>query len=132
MLHTFRHIVKHDVIHMIYTGLAFPKPKCNKGNSKRAKNNPKPTIYDHCAVCGRPYAELHEVFHGNGNRQNSIKYGMQVRLCEEHHRTGKDAVHNNREFDLHLKQKYQAIFEETHSREEFVRIFGKNYLELEV
>lgn len=112
---------------MTVTFCPVPKPKTRKGNSRRAKNNPKPTICDRCIVCGRPYAELHEVFHGP-NRQNSIRYGMQIRLCEKHHRTGKDAVHNNREFELQLKRKYQAIFEETHSREEFVRIFGKSYL----
>ena len=112
---------------MNYTGFAFPKPKCKKGNSRKAKNNPKPTVYDRCIVCGKPYAELHEVFHGP-NRQNSIRYGMQVRLCEEHHRTGKDAVHNNKAFDRQLKEHYQAIFEKKYSREEFVRIFGRNYL----
>jgi hypothetical protein len=113
---------------MTYTGLAFPKPKMKKGNSHKAKNNARPTHNDCCIVCGMPNAELHEVFHGNGNRQNSIKYGMQVRLCEEHHRTGEMSAHRNREFDLQLKQKYQAIFEKSHSREEFVRIFGKSYL----
>jgi hypothetical protein len=112
----------------MYTGLAFPKPKKRKGNSRRAKNNPKPTVYDRCIVCGRPYAELHEAFHGNGNRQNSIEYGMQVRLCAEHHRTGKNAVHNNKEFDRQLKIKYQKIFEQKHGHEKFMEVFGRNYL----
>lgn len=112
---------------MTYTGLAFPKPKMKKGNSRRAKNNPRPTLDDCCIVCGKVGAELHEIFHGP-NRQNSIRYKMQVRLCEEHHRTGKRAVHNDKAFDLQLKRQYQAIFEETHTREEFASIFGRNYL----
>lgn len=30
--------------------------------------------------------------------------------------------------DLKLKEMAQAKFEETHTREEFIRIFGRNYL----
>ena len=105
-----------------------PKPKMKKGNSRKAKNNPVPTHSDCCIVCGLPGAELHEVFHGP-NRQNSIRYKMQVRLCEDHHRTGKSAVHNDKAFDRQLKEQYQAIFEVAHTREEFTAIFGRNYLE---
>lgn len=114
---------------MTYTGLAFPKPKCKKGNSRKPKNNPVPTIHDRCAICGQPYASLHEVFYGTKNRQNSIDYGMQIRLCIYHHQVGPEAVHNNVEFDRQLKEQYQAIFEETHTREEFRAIFGRNYLD---
>ena len=46
-----------------------------------------------------------------------------------HHRIGKDAVHNNRETDLMLKRICQEEFEKTHTREEFVRIIGKSYLD---
>ena len=103
--------------------LAFPKPKTKKGNSRKAKNNPMPTINDRCIICGRPYASLHEIYYGK-NRLNSIDYGMQARLCIYHHQVGPEAVHNNPEFDRQLKEHYQAIFEETHTREEFVIFLG--------
>lgn len=40
-----------------------------------------------------------------------------------------EGVHFNRELDLKLKRECQAKFEETHSREEFMKIIGKNYLD---
>lgn len=106
--------------------MMLPKPKKKR---KRAKNNPKPTANDICQYpgCGRPFAQLHEVFFGSGRRQLSIKYGLQVRLCAEHH-LGVLGPHQNREYDLQLKREAQAKFERIHSRVEFVRIFGRNYL----
>jgi hypothetical protein len=38
-------------------------------------------------------------------------------------------VHNDKAFDLQLKRQYQGIFEEKYSRELFVAVFGRNYLE---
>ena len=90
--------------------------------------NPKPTVDDTCIVCGRPYAQLHEIFFGSGRRKLSIKHGLQVRLCQEHH-TGDSGPHQNRAFDLHLKRQAQEMFEKVHSRAEFMEIFGRNYLE---
>lgn len=37
-------------------------------------------------------------------------------------------VHFNKELNLKLKRECQEKFEETHSREEFMRLIGKNYL----
>ncbi len=102
-----------------------PKPKRRR---HRPKNNAKPTINDVCERCGRPYAHLHEVFFGRGKRQLSIKYGLQKRLCYEHHE-GASGPHLNREYDLQLKREAQAKFERVHGRAEFVRLFGRNYLE---
>jgi hypothetical protein len=39
-----------------------------------------------------------------------------------------DGVHFNRELDLRLKRACQAKYEETHSREEFIALIGKNYI----
>ncbi|MGI6227321.1 MAG: hypothetical protein ACOYJ1_13810 [Peptococcales bacterium] len=89
--------------------------------------NPKPTDQDTCEVCGRGYAHLHEVFFGSGRRQLSIKYGLQKRLCQEHH-LGPLGPHHNREYDLVLKREAQRKFEQEYSRAEFLRIFGRNYL----
>jgi hypothetical protein len=101
-----------------------PKPNCKK--QRRAKHNPPPTVEDYCTVCGKPYAALHEIF-GGKNRQLSIKYGLQVRLCYEHHQ-GRYGPHHNKVINDKLKREGQMKFEETHSREDFRRIFGKSYL----
>ena len=41
---------------------------------------------------------------------------------------GGRGVHLNHELDLELKQLYQKKFEETHSRQAFMAIFGRNWL----
>ena len=103
-----------------------PKPKHKR---KKAKNNPRPTAEDYCVVCGKPYAALHEIF-GGKNRQLSIKYGLQIRLCGEHHnRPGGMNPHHNKAINDRLKREGQRKFEETHSREDFLRLFGRNYLD---
>lgn len=78
--------------------------------------------------------EEHHVFEGVANRKLSEKYGLKVYLCRHHH-TGdingsRDAVHSkgDNDFDLKLKQIAQVAFEQNHSREEFMRAFGRNYL----
>lgn len=107
--------------------LGFPKKKYNRKNPKPPRN-PIPTINDRCAICGKPYAELHEIYFGDGKRRLSQIHGAQIRLCMCHHRVGKEAVHNNHEFDLRLKRDWQAEFEKTHTKKEFMSIFGKSYL----
>lgn len=81
---------------------------------------------EHCAICGRYGTQLHEVYFGK-NRQNSMQYGCVVPLCQEHH-TGTTGVHFNKTMDDNYKQMFQKKFEESHSREEFMSIFKKNYL----
>ena len=75
------------------------------------------------------YTEEHHIFFGTGNRKISEKYGLKVYLCYEHHR-GTNGVHgkNGRQLDLKLKERVQRTYEQTHTREEFMRIIGKNYL----
>jgi hypothetical protein len=53
---------------------------------------------------------------------------MQVKVCDECHRDIQ--LHPLQGRDLELKQEFQRKFEQEHSREEFIRIFGKNYLEV--
>lgn len=81
-----------------------------------------------CYVCGSPYVEEHHIFFGTSNRKNSEKYGLKVYLCYGHHR-GDYGVHHNQEADTRLKEMAQRKFEETHTREEFMAIFGRNYLD---
>lgn len=103
--------------------MMFPKPKVKKHH---AINNPKPTFDSKCEVCGIGYAETHEIFFGP-LRQLSIKYGIQALLCGEHHR-GTFGPHQNKQRDLELKKRGQQYFERLHGHEEYMQIFGRNYL----
>ena len=83
-----------------------------------------------CYICGSPYVEEHHIFYGTSNRKNSERTGLKVYLCPYHHR-GQGGVHHagNKSLDLELKRIAQRKFEETHTREEFMRIFGQNYID---
>lgn len=87
---------------------------------------------NHCFVCQIPKGmplEEHHIFFGTANRKISEKYGLKVPLCYEHHR-GTNGVHgkNGRQLDIKLKKIAQRKYEETHTREEFIKLIGKNYL----
>lgn len=82
-----------------------------------------------CWVCGKTrYLEEHHCMGGNPNRKNSEKYGLKIWLCLEHHR-GQTGVHNDQALCDFVHQVAQQAFEKEHSREEFMTIFGRNYLE---
>lgn len=82
-----------------------------------------------CYICGyQRDLEEHHVFFGSANRKNSTKFGTVCWLCVPHHRGGKYSAHMNREVDLYLKKEAQKKFEEEHSHDEFMEVFGKNYL----
>lgn len=81
-----------------------------------------------CFVCGKTNGHIHEIFFGTANRKISIEQGFCVYLCPAHHNTSNYGVHFNRELDLKLKQLCQSKYEETHTREEFMKLIGKNYL----
>lgn len=82
---------------------------------------------DRCFICGRTWTEEHHIYRGS-NRKASDKNGFVVYLCPEHHR-GIKGVHHWPELDRHFMEACQKIFEKDHSREEFMAIIGKNYLE---
>lgn len=79
-------------------------------------------------LSGRPSECIHHIFGGYGRRSVSEKYGFIVPLTNDEHNMSNYGVHFNRELDLKLKRECQTKFEETHSREEFIRLVGRNYL----
>lgn len=86
-----------------------------------------------CFLCGKngsmdPLEEHH--IYGGANRKHSEKYGLKVWLCGNScHRNGPLSVHRNRERSDKIKAIAQAKWEETYgNRDEFLRIFGRNYL----
>lgn len=80
-----------------------------------------------CYICGKStFLHDHHIFEGS-RRQKSEEYGLKVWLCVFHH-TGQDGAHNASWMRDRLHKIGQRKFEETHTREEFIKIFGKSYL----
>jgi hypothetical protein len=100
-----------------------PKPKRKK---HRAKNNPKPTADDICRYCSSIFASTHEVFEGTGRRQLSIKYKMQVKVCDMCHKDIQSHPLTGR--DMALKKEYQAIFEAQHGHDLYMKCFMVDYI----
>lgn len=72
----------------------------------------------------------HHIYAG-GRRKISDREGFWVYLTGYYHNQSNEGVHgkNGHALDWKLKQECQRKYEETHSREEFIRLIGRNYLE---
>lgn len=85
-----------------------------------------------CFLCGRAGdLDRHHIF-GGPFRKKSDRYGLTVDLCHDTcHIFGPGAVHQNQEVMLEVKRYGQrkAMQENGWSKEDFIREFGKNYLE---
>ena len=88
----------------------------------------------HCFICGMNRnlepLDCHHVF-GASNKKKSEKYGLKVYIHHSKcHIFGKVSVHRNAELDRALKAKAQKIAMKHYgwSTEEFIKIFGKNYI----
>ena len=71
----------------------------------------------------------HHIYFGNPNRKISEKNGFWVLLRADWHNGASYGVHFDRSLDLELKRSCQSAYERTHTRQEFIRLIGKNYLE---
>ena len=81
-----------------------------------------------CWVCRARYPlQKHHVY-GGRNRSVSEENGFVVWLCVDHH-IGDHGVHNNPSADLMIKRECQAIYEKDHTREDFIKLIGKNYID---
>lgn len=84
-----------------------------------------------CYITGSTYnLHKHHIYAGS-RRKISEDNGFWVYLIGHYHNQSNDGVHgkNGQELDLKLKQDCQRKYEETHNREEFMRLIGKNYLD---
>ena len=79
-------------------------------------------------LSGCPAECIHHIYEGYGRRKISEREGFIVPLTHEEHNMGRYSVHFNKELDLMLKRLCQQKYEETHTREDFVRLIGRNYL----
>lgn len=88
-----------------------------------------------CYLCRKFYdicndVDLHEhhIYEGIANRRISEKMGAKIWLCGKHHNLSNEGIHFNKGIDLEVKKEAQELFERKHSREEFMKLIGKNYL----
>lgn len=113
----------------------FPKPK-KKKKRKKHKASILHCKDGTCYLCMklnhnyRKHQEIqeHHVFPGKPGRQISEAEGFKVYLCLEHHLDGPEAVHNNQANMRLIQKDCQRKYEETHTREEFRSLMGRNYL----
>lgn len=116
-------------------GLRIPKPGWKK-KRRRHKKSILRTEKDTCFLCaklhndfGHKYTEEHHILFGSGQREISESEGLKVYLCLDHHRAGPEAVHNNQEIRELLCRIAQEEYEKTHTRDEWMEISRKNYLD---
>lgn len=87
-----------------------------------------------CFLCGRngcgDRLERHHIF-GGARRPLSEQYGLTVYLCGSRcHRDGPYSAHQNAEIAdyLHRYGQQRVMQEQGWTAEEFVKVFGKNYI----
>ena len=78
---------------------------------------------EHCIICKQSPVDIHEIYSGC-NRRVSMENKFCVPLCRHHHILATIDKKLNNE----LKEMCQAEFEKTHTREEFIKLIGKNYI----
>jgi hypothetical protein len=78
-----------------------------------------------CHLCNSTYKlTWHEIYAGR-NRQNSMRYGLCLRICLNCHSKEQE----NSQFNDYWHKKGQLYWEENiGSREEFIKVFRRNYL----
>lgn len=102
-----------------------PKTEIKQRSSKQAKlerdRDKKVVKSGKCDVCHKNFKHLdpHEVY-GGSNRKRSIEHGFVKMLCRK--------CHQDEKILKQLKIDVQKEYEKTHTRDEFIRIIGKNYI----
>ena len=82
-----------------------------------------------CFITHRTWGlHKHHIF-GGPNRQISEKNGFFIWLIPQLHNMSDEGIHFNKEFDLRVKRLCQAEYEKTHTRDEFMALIGRNYLD---
>lgn len=111
-------------------GLLFPKGIIKKKRKKHHKSIIDRDMKGQCFICSKTgCTECHHIY-GSANRKHSEQYGLTVYLCPECHRISDVSAHKNKEVRYTLQRIGQRAFEtKCGSREQFVKMFGKNYLE---
>lgn len=75
---------------------------------------------EHCFLCGSDRQQIHHIF-GAANRKKSEADGLVIPVCLNCHML----IHQNQQA---IKKVGQIAYERSHTREEFMKRYGKNYL----
>lgn len=81
-----------------------------------------------CYKCGTIFNLHKHHIYGGPNRKVSEREGFFIYLCARHHNLSDEGIHFDKSFDLEVKQECQSKYEESHSRDEFMELIGRNYL----
>lgn len=76
----------------------------------------------------KTHLEEHHVMEGTANRRLSEKYGLKVYLDPEHHRLSRESPHQDKEISDLLHVEAQKAFEKKYSYEQWMQVFGRNYI----
>ena len=83
---------------------------------------------EECFLCEKTYGlETHHIFNGP-YKKASEKHGLLIKVCSDCHTMAPGAIHRDSMLKTKLKIMGQKIFEHTHTREEFIKEFGKSYI----
>lgn len=102
----------------------------NKSNKLASLERNRYSVFsndtERCYLCGSTYKlTWHEIYAGK-NRQNSMRYGLCLRLCLNCHSKEQE----NDQFNNYWHKQGQLYWEKNiGSREEFIKVFRRNYLE---
>ncbi len=116
--------------------LMFPK---EKGKKRQRRIHPPSILHPDdgtCYLCRKldhngqiqRNLEIHHIF-GGPNRAISETQGFKVKLCPKHHRTGSQAVHKNIKSMRLIQKDAQREYEKEHTRQQFMNLIGRNYME---
>lgn len=85
-----------------------------------------------CFICKSDYClETHHLMNG-AYKKAAEKHGLLIKVCPNCHTQAPGAIHRDSLVLKDLKKIGQEYFEQTSTREEFIKEFGRNYLDLEV
>ena len=106
----------------------FQKPKHKKRKPEPVQ---KVQMQDRkrCWITGRTDGLHKHHIYGGARRQISERYGLYIYLRPEWHNMSNKGIHFDPILDKLAKKSGQLIFESVYSREKFMELFGRNYLE---
>lgn len=82
-----------------------------------------------CFITHRTYGLHKHHIYGGPNRRISETHGFYIYLIPEYHNMSNKGIHFDKDFDLKVKRLCQAEYEKTHTRQEFMALIGRNYLD---
>lgn len=85
--------------------------------------------FDKCYICGGRAECVHHIFPGTAKRKISDDNGFTAPLCNRCHNMSDHSVHFDSKLALKLKKDCQRAYQELgHTKGDFVRLVGRNYL----